>query len=811
MKKRLLRLWNEHRKITIAVLVVSTLLLSLFGTQLYLYLNFLLGNNVVVKLDVSPLLLQVVSGEQGVIRVEASVTTNPFCSASCTLRVVNLARDTILVEEEAVLRPGISLERDIAISVTEKGHGTMPVRVELGCAGIETFFCHTTQQSTSRNLLVMVEYALSAEDQVLKNATLTTVNKEFAKVHQYQMTVEETRAAIRSINKTVEIEPFMADLTRAEEVIRQWNNRLLDLEELWNREDYGQLAAALRENIVAEKEKQIETVLISLDQSLGEYGASLLKFKKSEALAANLSALNVIDTVLLEEIKHELENHNLITQQFNNKTSLWVKSLQATTALQRMDLLWNKTRSQHNHDVISRAVDSLIIARIFCHEKGSCLPTVSVEKLAQEDPVNAGSVCTFVHDLRVLSSSVKSSLEQEADAQQYPATAEFAETIKTLAANARQVQRNGLLTEIPATSPHAVIFKELLPFGRPKKTTSFPQYDLVPAVLLEVLKGVPEECQPSNASITITPVAVQEVAFPESGTITVEQIRFEEPPAQCCINNKCMACCTDENCRTSASYYPIVFLHGHAFNKDTSYEYSLDSFNGIQQRLERDGFVSAGAVSLYTKKDLPYGEFGLFNVPMTIKASYYVDLFQTPENYVVVQTKSENIDVYALRLKEILDTVQFQTGRPKVIIVAHSMGGLVARRYLQIFGASNVAKLITIGTPHQGVEGDVAEYCDLVGEQRECNDMNANSVFMNKLKTGKPPAIPVATIIGTGCEMDGEQGDGIVLEKNGKLEGSKEYLVKGMCSTFSVLHTQLLDIYTYPGVYDAIKAEIKME
>jgi len=39
----------------------------------------------------------------------------------------------------------------------------------------------------------------------------------------------------------------------------------------------------------------------------------------------------------------------------------------------------------------------------------------------------------------------------------------------------------------------------------------------------------------------------------------------------------------------------------------------------------------------------------------------------------------------------------------KVVIVAHSLGGLVARKYMELFGAKNrVSKIITLGTPHYG-------------------------------------------------------------------------------------------------------------
>jgi triacylglycerol lipase len=42
------------------------------------------------------------------------------------------------------------------------------------------------------------------------------------------------------------------------------------------------------------------------------------------------------------------------------------------------------------------------------------------------------------------------------------------------------------------------------------------------------------------------------------------------------------------------------------------------------------------------------------------------------------------------------------TGASQVVLVGHSMGGLVARAYLRQYGGAKVRRLITIGTPHHG-------------------------------------------------------------------------------------------------------------
>ena len=60
------------------------------------------------------------------------------------------------------------------------------------------------------------------------------------------------------------------------------------------------------------------------------------------------------------------------------------------------------------------------------------------------------------------------------------------------------------------------------------------------------------------------------------------------------------------------------------------------------------------------------------------------------------------IDSYVEPLAHRIDAVLDETGASQLVLVGHSMGGLVARAYLQRFGDARVKRLITLGTPHQG-------------------------------------------------------------------------------------------------------------
>lgn len=62
-----------------------------------------------------------------------------------------------------------------------------------------------------------------------------------------------------------------------------------------------------------------------------------------------------------------------------------------------------------------------------------------------------------------------------------------------------------------------------------------------------------------------------------------------------------------------------------------------------------------------------------------------------------------DIERSAARLGDVLDRIRRDAHAAHVDVIAHSMGGLVARAYVRDRGgASGIARLVTLGTPHQG-------------------------------------------------------------------------------------------------------------
>jgi triacylglycerol lipase len=55
------------------------------------------------------------------------------------------------------------------------------------------------------------------------------------------------------------------------------------------------------------------------------------------------------------------------------------------------------------------------------------------------------------------------------------------------------------------------------------------------------------------------------------------------------------------------------------------------------------------------------------------------------------------------RLGRFIERVVRETGAPRVDLVAHSLGGLVAMEYLSTSSADRVRRVVTIASPHVGV------------------------------------------------------------------------------------------------------------
>lgn len=154
-------------------------------------------------------------------------------------------------------------------------------------------------------------------------------------------------------------------------------------------------------------------------------------------------------------------------------------------------------------------------------------------------------------------------------------------------------------------------------------------------------------------------------------------------PANNSQNNNNNSLNTSQNnaSKVFLSKYPIIFVHGWMGKAVDFAPYGL--------KLKEDGIAEyKGTLTKYDNQSICPEQWPK---AVSVSAEYYYYF-----------NKDNGIENYSLELEPIINLVKECTGSDEVIIIAHSMGGLVSRKYMADYGNSSVKKLITLATPHYG-------------------------------------------------------------------------------------------------------------
>jgi len=174
--------------------------------------------------------------------------------------------------------------------------------------------------------------------------------------------------------------------------------------------------------------------------------------------------------------------------------------------------------------------------------------------------------------------------------------------------------------------------------------------------------------------------------------------------------------------------YPIIFIHGLNSNSDVWLDLKTQminnglSFGGrIDFCLNDNGnnnvanklvYPTPNAdIALYTDyiNNLFVGDFYFLNFDVNNIGELFPSADGSPFNDVL--SNESAIVKQGIAVKLAIQIILQKTGRDKVILMGHSMGGLASREYIQnpsnwqSDGQHHVAKLVTTGTPHGGFTG----------------------------------------------------------------------------------------------------------
>ncbi|MBU3941408.1 MAG: alpha/beta fold hydrolase [Nanoarchaeota archaeon] len=789
-KKNFINWLKEHRAIIIISVIIIMILVT-SGTKVFLYLNFIVGNDIIIHLDADKEDLNLVRGGEESVNFKASVITNPFCAAECESSFEDISNNKTIDYDSFKLTPGMPITKEYKIRVDDFGEGQKLYRFRLECIGSASFLCHTKGESTSRSILVTVEYNLTEDEKILKDDLKNKLINLKERLSDLATNANEVDLVINELDKGVSIDETKKEFDNAEKEISKLIENLNVLKKIWGNQDYYELNKKFKD-IDIESIKTAD-LIIKIDKNISDsiflYNNLANELNETRERLKEIMKFLVLDENLALEINDNIKVFNSVINSFKLRNEISKKRIEVYSINYSVDKLHESIKSYERGETLKRSIEVDINYDILCRLNQTCVKRPSISERANQTEFELKNACDEIEQLKViyLNISKNNYANRSTDAIK-----------KDIAEN--------YLNELPEDGYNNEIIKEILLAYATNSTEGIYDINSTEEIVEQIIKDQPESCQKPNITYyDLNNESIELIKEEETMPVKIG-IEFDEPFPKCCVFGKCSVCCLSEECVNDPSKFPVVFVHGHSVNKNTAADYSLDVFNKLQKELEKDGYLNAGSISLYTPVDTSPGVWGLSQAPVSIKASYYFDVFKEPENYVVVQTKSENIDTYALRLREIIQTIKYRTGKPRVVIIAHSMGGLVSRRYLQIFGEDDVEKLIMIGTPNKGIEGGIASFCPIVGSELACRDMKKDSLFINKLNSGKLPEIPIYNIIGNGCPIDGEPADGTVQVKNVLLEGENvnNIFVNGTCNGLEKLHSKMLDTNEYPEVYDII-------
>ncbi|TAL57714.1 MAG: alpha/beta fold hydrolase, partial [Nanoarchaeota archaeon] len=645
------------KKKTFLITAVIFIIIGL-GIYFLLNLNFILGNDVLIKLSVDKEYISLQNGGQTDLKMTISGLNNIFCTASCSLKFEDLSSGKIITNESYTLKSGNSISRNFKIDAPMNGEGSLLYRISTECSNEKTVFCPADRSRTERSVLIVERHELSSAEKLLRNDLQQRIGYFETRIEGQKNLLRSLSSAFFNMETSSESSAISLGIISAGKNIEENLGSLQTITSSWNSSDYYDASskAELLDSSLSRSAVQLNNLNDSLVNLTERHNKMTQEFNESREILIDLS--NSPTDSATAELISDINRHNLLANSAENSSSLEEREDLADKAMESSKSAQKAVGEELRIRSVLKDVSTDINFDILCALSGNCVVHPSPAERSEQEIADLNLTCATL-------------------AVSYP----------------------------PVLGPHFYPIK-------------------------------------INFTNDVVNVSTLPVPFPV-----------------CCSLGSCAQCCENSECSTSPEKYPIVLLHGHIVNDKLSAEHTLDAFDEMQYQLEKDGIINAGAVSLYTSQQVPQGVWGQVPSRFSIKGSYYFDSFLDQGSFVYIPMKSESIDSYSVRVKDIIETVKYRTGSPKVILVGYSMGGLVARRYIQLFGTGNVDRLILIATPNNGIEGYVEDYCPIAGARSECDDMVVGSVFLRKLNSESLPSIPIFNIVGTGCNMGSESGD----------------------------------------------------
>ncbi len=840
-KGKIKKLFVEHKKLAIALSIIAFLILSFAAYRIWLNIHFLITDDLILSLEPQDISLSIHYDEKPNVTFSAGIENSLFCDAYCSYEFKDISAESI-VDEGSFASRGIEKKfgKTYTLSADRIGSGQKLYSFNVQCNNIRTWHCLTNENKRKRTAFVTLNYGISDYEQFLKDTLKDNITKLANDLSLLDINIQQLNNRFFELGFDLNLN----ELENKKEILNNGYNQIVlefeNLERIWSEENYLLLSHLLNrsydERIGNAKEK-LGNISLKIGSVLARHNLIVESLNNTDGKLRSyndtISFLGRIGSPFIKKHKELLNRTSelkLIMRQ-NSFANYTIIENEAAYLKLMADNFEKESNENFVNVYISGAYYSSLEGDIFCRIRGVCTNETDFSNVLKNslavDYKKAENACSLLDSAKnsytIENNRSEQLMKNYNAAEAEPIIKDSKEKIIILLKkdifgkikNLTADEANASLRVLINISAMEENMTEEINYGNLSEEEAL---SLMQLNLTNSSKSYYESYCRIKQGFNLaghygTDTQLDAVKDAENGNFT-SRISIELTPNYpvCCVFGECKGCCTQEECKSDPSLYPVLILHGHSFNKDNSPDFSLDAFNKILSSLQLDGYISAGTITPVSDySEIKKGEWGLPSKPIIAKGSYYLVSYYNIGGYSIATQKSESIETYAIRLREIIDLLKFRTGKDKVNIIAHSMGSLVARSYIRIFGTDSVDNLILIAAPNKGISGKISSYCPLLGEKKECNDMSAESIFIKKLNDPlkTPKNTTIYNIIGEGCDMDGNTGDGVVTKQNAEIEYAENFYINGSCSGVELLHTQILNIEKHPEVYDTIKSILK--
>jgi triacylglycerol lipase len=148
---------------------------------------------------------------------------------------------------------------------------------------------------------------------------------------------------------------------------------------------------------------------------------------------------------------------------------------------------------------------------------------------------------------------------------------------------------------------------------------------------------------------------------------------------------------------------------------------------------------------------------------------------------VTLETSFSDIEILADRLIERIAALIAETGADRVLLVTHSMGGLVVRAALRKAGWERIGCFTTLGGPHHGT------VTARLGLGRNARQMEPGNAWLAELNRVEVTEVPTHTIWSTGDEI-------VVPQATSRLAGARETVIAPTGHVAMAFSPRILDL-----------------